>query len=205
MIQEQCKSIFQHIIFRSKRRIDELSIHFSSLAETIAGIVYLRQFPIGFQAIRIYSFELFQLLNSQCRTGRLISLCILQISLLTIRVKIDGLLIKLASLPYIFLCKSNITLQHRYLGIFIIGFLRHCQVFLSFGKLPGIQINMGYGSYKIHILFVFPFQQFPYFFRSLCRICLNQAFHFIYPSLPFRYRRLCGKCAGQQQRSHTKN
>ena len=205
MIQEQGKSIFQHIIFRSKRRVDEFRIHLGSFAKTVAGIIYLSQFPVSFQTVRIYSFELLQLFNGLCRTGRLISLRILQVGFLAIRIKIDGLLIKLASLSNILLCKGNIPLQYRHLGILVIGFLCHSQIFLSFGDLSGVQINMGYGSHKIHILFILPFQQLPSLLGSLCGIGLNQGFYFIYPSLPFGYRRLCGKCAGQQQRSHTKN
>lgn len=147
---------------------------------------------------------LVQLLYGLRRTGRLVCLRIFQIRILIIRIKIDGLLIKLACLSDIFPGKSDVTLEYRNCRSLVVGLSCHLQIGFRLFQLSYIQIGTGHGSHKLHIFLVLALQQFSGCVGSLLRIRLYQTFYFIHPRLPFGHRRLCGERTCKQHRSQTK-
>ena len=151
------------------------------------------------------AFSWFQLLYGLRRTGETYEPAIFQIRILIIRIKIDGLLIKLACLSDIFPGKSDVTLEYRNCRSLVVGLSCHLQIGFRLFQLSYIQIGTGHGSHKLHIFLFLPFSSSPAASGSLLRIRLYQTF-LLYPPPPairapafVRLERTC-----KQHRSQTK-
>ena len=146
MVQEQGKRIFQDIILRSNRGIYEFGISLGCFTETVGCIIHSGKLLVRLQKVGSQRLQLLQFVNGLRWAGRSISPGIFQISLFTVRIKIDSLFVKLAGTPYIFLSKGNVSLQDGHARIFLIHFLSHFQITLRLRQLAYIQIGAGYGD-----------------------------------------------------------